>query len=199
MPNFLSDIPPDERLPFILIVCAIIFVAAGLMYFRLRFDVWLLKIMAKHGQEAMSFQHSEGSYNKNVWRTKKTWTKAAIISSLVGCGFLLMWYFTRSVTALLYGLSFGMCGAVGFSHASMSESQLQAYLFRKKNQSILVTRIFILGSITAYGLWFLLPREYFANIVPLSIFAYITLAIVIAGSIDHFYTRMRLAQNGPSV
>jgi hypothetical protein len=191
MPTFLADIPPHERLPFMLIACAIIFVFGVILYLYFLNNVWFIKRMAKHGQEALSYKSSEESYNKNVWKTKKTWSKAASIYTFVGLGLLGLWYYLQAAAPLLFGLSFVICGIVCFSHASMSEAELQAYLARKKNQHIMIARIFIIGTIAAYALWFLLPRTYFASFDILTIFAFISLLIAIAGTLDHFYTRAR--------
>lgn len=193
MEKFLADIPPNERLPFILIFCAILFVFGGLMYFRIRYNVWFAKRMIQHGQEALSYGRSEDAHNKNVWKTKKTWSKAAAIYSLAGIGLLALWFIVESVIPVLFGLSFLIGGIICASHASMTETQLQTYLAHKKNQSILITRIFILGSIAAYILWFLLPRSFFSSIDILTIFAFISPPIAIAGALDHFYTRARLS------
>lgn len=193
MPSFLADIPPDERIPFLLIVGAIVFIGFALLYFRIWINVWFAKKLMKHGQVAFSSKRSEKEYDKNVVKTKAGWAKAAAIYTLVGICLLAIWYFTEYTALLLFGLTAIIVGMMCASHASMTEKKLQIYLARKKKQSIFIARIFTLGSIVTYLLWFLIPKNYFESIDILGFFALLSLICAIAGTLDHIYTRIRLA------
>tara|TARA_Y100000310_G_C20490880_1_gene719153 strand:- start:342 stop:914 length:573 start_codon:yes stop_codon:yes gene_type:complete len=189
MPQHILNIPSGE-LP----IAAILLLAIlGLTFLSFKIKFLVAKGFTKQIGTVLDNKKMGDLFEKAEIPSQKRRYFISAISLLISIGLAAVWYYLQIFTSLIvFSLCFLLATIISYSNATMSKSQLKKFRELKKNQTIIIVRIFVIGFVMAYALNYFVPTEYLNITKMINIYSYVLLGLIAIGVLDHFYSKTKL-------